>query len=211
MRKRTHASLLAVAALGGGLLVGLLPAGADAASANLIKNPGAEAAAGGTGGVVTVPNWKRTHGSKVTAVKYGTGGFLSKTSPGPSSRGKNFFAGGPQSTPGSSVVVQTVSLKSFASKIDSGHEAFTISGFFGGLGGQPDSAGMEVDFRDGSNTFLDSSTIGFHTPAKTGLFQQERTGTVPAHSRFAYIQLICDGNTPGYNHGFVDNVSLTLG
>src|SRR5436190_14999290 len=63
---------------------------------NVIVNPGAEANVGATTrtGVVHPSGWTFNHNA--TAVKYGSpGGFPTATSPGPSSRGNNFFAGGP--------------------------------------------------------------------------------------------------------------------
>ena len=171
MRMRTSASLLAVTAAGGALLIGLTPVAANAASANLIKNPGAEAGAGGTGGVVKVPNWKTTNGD-FTAVKYGAPGFPTKTGPGPASRGKNFFGGGPTVEPfGSSVATQTVSLASFAGKIDGRQGNVNVSGFFGGEAGQTDNSGMEIIFRDGHGNQTADSSIGFKSVAKTGLFK----------------------------------------
>lgn len=214
MHKKTPASLLAATALGGGLLVGLLPAAATAAPANLIKNPGAEAGAGSNGGVVNLPNWTRISGN-FTAVKYGApGGFPGKKSPGPSARGKNFFAGGAQSMPGASVATQTVFLNSFAGKIDAGHEAFTASGFFGGFGSQSDNSGMEITFEDGQGNLTADWLIGFPTAAqrhnKTGLFQRQVSAHVPVGTRKVFIQLICDGSVGGYNDGYIDNVSLVL-
>src|SRR5207248_847070 len=61
---------------------------------NAIVNPGAEANTGGTGSQVILPTgWTAT--GKPTIIKYGTSGFPLATSPGPATRGKNFFAGGP--------------------------------------------------------------------------------------------------------------------
>jgi hypothetical protein len=214
MRKQTPAGLLAATALGGGLLVGLLPAAAAAAPVNLIKNPGAEAAAGSNGGVVNVPNWARINGN-FTAVKYGApGDFPGKKSPGPSTRGKNFFAGGPQSMPGSSVATQTVFLKSGLGRIDAGHEAFTASGFFGGFGAESDNAGMEITFEDGQGNQTGDWLLGFQTAAqrhnKTGLFQRQVSAKVPVGSRKVFVQLIFDGSVGDYNDGYIDNVSLVL-
>src|SRR5436190_20587516 len=62
---------------------------------NAIVNPGAESNTGSASGndVITPSGW--TASGKPTVVKYGASGFPSSTSPGPSSRGNNFFAGGP--------------------------------------------------------------------------------------------------------------------
>src|SRR3954464_6886478 len=65
--------------------------------ANLIKNPGAESNTGATTNtqVVTPSNW--TANNHPTAIKYGALSALpTSSSPGPSGRGTNLFAGGPQ-------------------------------------------------------------------------------------------------------------------
>jgi hypothetical protein len=104
---------------------------------------------------------------------------------------------------------------SLANKIDSGKESFTVAGFFGGLGSQQDTAGMEVFFRDAGGNFLGGDTsIGFVTAGqrqnKTGLLARSAAGDVPVGARSAYVQLIFNHVTGGYNDGYADNLSLTL-
>jgi hypothetical protein len=209
--------LTTTAAVGGLIAGGVIPAAASTTTANLIKNPGAEAGPGGTGKNVNVPSWTPTTGNGATAVKYGaTSAFPGPTSPGPSQRGKNLFAGGPfDGTYNNVVSVQVVSLNSWKSKIDAHKATYKVSGFFGGVGQQADNAGLEIDFRDASNAFVGSgSSIGFLTPAqrnfKTGLFQRSATGTVPAGARSVYVQLIFDRVKGDYDNGYADNLGLTL-
>jgi hypothetical protein len=45
-------------------------------------------------GAVTIPGWLVTSGGTPTVVSYGTSGFPSSSTTGPSNRGNNFFAGG---------------------------------------------------------------------------------------------------------------------
>src|SRR5882724_4335051 len=109
------------------------PLSSAATSPNLLHNGTAEAAPGGTGGVVNVPGWTRGTGTKFTAVKYGTPGFPSLTSPAPPNRGKNFFAGGPYDPNfNGEVAAQNISLSSYVTKIKTGTVTFTTAGWFGG-------------------------------------------------------------------------------
>src|SRR4051794_6517346 len=109
------------------LLLGVeaLPALA-ATPPNLIADQGAEAAKAGTGGVVAIPKWTRSTGTKATAVKYGSPGFPTATSPGPNVREKNFFAGGPADPDfGNEVLTQTVTVPAGAvSDVDAGKATF---------------------------------------------------------------------------------------
>ena len=209
------AAAMTTAAIGAAVLVAAGPASASATTGNLIKNPGAEGSAPGSG---PAAHWTTTNGNGARVAKYGTSGFPGVKSPGPASRGKNFFFGGnaDPSNPTSSVAVQVVPLPaSLVSKIDSGHESFQISGFFGGLAAQADNAGMEVFFRDAGGNFNGGDTsIGFVTPAqrhnKTGLVSRAAAAAVPAGSRSAYVQLIFDPSVGGVNDGYADNVGLSL-
>src|SRR5690348_5925064 len=84
--------------------------------ANAIVNPGAESNTGSsTGSDVILPTgW--TASGKPTIVKYGApGGFPLATSPGPTTRGKNFFAGGPANAGSApSDLFQTIDVSSLA-------------------------------------------------------------------------------------------------
>ena len=92
---------------------------------NLVVNGNAEAGPGApsNSGVMKPPGWTTT--GEFTAVKYGaSGGFPDMTSPGPSDRGANFFAGGnvPVST-----ATQTISLAAGAADIDKGTVTYVFS------------------------------------------------------------------------------------
>src|SRR5256885_3665131 len=96
--------------------------------ANLILNPGAEANTGATTNtqVVTPSNWTRN--GPATAIKYGALSALpTSSSPGPSDRGKNLFAGGFNAD--ESDLFQTIDVSSVASQIDAHHIQFTLSGW----------------------------------------------------------------------------------
>jgi hypothetical protein len=92
-RNAVRAGIALMAAAG--LTAALAAPGGAATSPNLIKNAGAEGAAGSTNGsVVPVPKWTITTGTTFTAVQYGaSGGFPTTSGPGlPTKKGKNFFA-----------------------------------------------------------------------------------------------------------------------
>jgi hypothetical protein len=189
------------------------PAASAATSKNLIKNPGAEKAAGSTdGSVVPVPGWTVTTGTMFTAVQYGaSGGFPVATDPGPKNRGKNFFAGGDD---GTVVASQTDSLKNDATAIAGGGVTFKLSGFFGGFGSQEDNALVEVDFKDKHGVTLFSTVVGPVTAEErndvTGLLKRSTSGSVPIGSVKALVQLSINRTSGTYNDGYADALSLTL-
>jgi hypothetical protein len=190
----------------------------SAAHPNLIRNPGAESAAGSpTGGVVPVPDWTETTGTGFTAVKYGAsgGGFPTLMSPGPSKRGANFFAGGPDSD--NDVAVQTISLSSYLSAIKAGKASFALSGWIGGSGSKHDSGFVELDFKNQAGNLIGTSeTIGPVTATErdntTGLLHEATSGAVPKAARTAYLQLSLFSATEGaaYNYGFADDLKLVI-
>jgi hypothetical protein len=186
-----------------------------ATSANLIKNPGAEAAPGSPdGSIVPVPKWTELTGTTFTAVQYGaSGGFPGTTSPGPAMRGKNFFAGGPGTD--SITAVQTISLAPFLTAIKAGKARFSLSGWLGGFGTQNDSGFIEVDWKNASGSLVGTSaTLGPVTAAQrnnvTGLLQLAASGKVPKGARNAFVQLSLFPTTGAYNDGFADNISLRI-
>ena len=192
-----------------------VPANASQVSSNLLQNGTAEAGPGGTGGVVGVPGWKRTTGTTFTAVRYGTPGFPSTTSPAPHNRGKNFFAGGKDPASSNEVATETISLASWVSQIKTGKVVATAAGWFGGKGAEKDMAGMEIDFKDGTGAVVGTSLqVGFVTASQrhnvTGLLHSLANHAVPKQARSAYVQLIFDKVTGPYNDGYADNVTLTL-
>jgi hypothetical protein len=147
-------------------------------------------------------------------VQYGAaGGFPTSTSPGPKSRGKNFFAGGPD---GANVVaVQTISLSAFASAIKAGDATFTLSGWLGGYADQGDEAFVELDWKDASGDVVGTSaTLGPVTAAQrddvTGMLKRATSGSVPSTARKAYLQLSLTRVDGSYNDGYADNLSLIV-
>jgi hypothetical protein len=217
MRKLRHTVVCVLCTLGLALpleLTGVTVAQA-ATSANLIKNPGAEAAPGSPdGSVVPVPKWTELTGTTFTAVQYGaTGGFPAATSPGPAKRGKNFFAGGPGTD--SITAVQTISLAKYLTAIKAGKAQFSASAWLGGFGSQNDSGFVEMDWKNASGSLVGTSAIlGPVTAADrgnvTGLLLRTTSGKVPKGARSVFVQLSLFPTTGTYNDGFADNVSLKI-
>jgi hypothetical protein len=191
--------------------------GGAAVSKNLIKNGGAEAAAGSTtGATVPVPQWTLANGSHFTAVTYGaSGGFPGPGDALPTKHGKNFFAGGPADGGTSEVATQTISLKAYLTAIQAGTEPFHASAWLGGFSGQSDEAELEIDWKHGKTTVGTSVVLGPVTETDrggmTGFRLRSASGTVPSNANHAFVQLIMDPVSGGYNDGYADNLKLTLG
>jgi hypothetical protein len=213
-------------------IVGVDTAGAVTFGSNLILNPGAELDAGATTRTATVTptNWTVTSGS-LTAAQYGGGGattlFPTATSPGPSVRGANFFAGGAGTTTSTSTATATqlITLSPDFSVIDAGNATFDLAGFFGGYREQGDRASLRATFQNVSSTSLGDFTIGPVTPAErvaafgssssnlnqpTGLLSRTTAGVVPTGTRSILLTLSMLRDVVSYNDGYADNLSLVL-
>lgn len=180
--------------------------------ANLIKNPGAESNVGASSSsqVVAPASW--THNGNATAVKYGVAGFPTSTTPGPSGRGNNFFAGGPGGA--ESDLFQTIDVSSVGSSTDAGKISYSLSGWLGGFSSQTDNATVFANFQDGSHSFVSQALIGPVTAANRGnvtkLISKSLSGKLPAHTRFVQIQIHFEASSGGYNDGYADNLSFVL-
>lgn len=180
---------------------------------NQIINPAAEIGTGVPNGSSTIlpPSWQTT--SNFTQVQYGAfSGFPNATSPGPSKRGKNFFAGGPNN--GLSTANQLINASNLSSTIDGAGVIFTISGFFGGYTSQNDNAVLNVAFLDASRKTLRQVSVGSVKAAdranRTGLLRREARGSVPKKTRFISVKLTMTRTDGTYNDGYADNLSLIL-
>lgn len=175
-----------------------------ALNSNLIVNPGAETVSNGL-----ATGW--TVNSTPEVVAYGTGGFPTATSPGPSNRGNNFFAGGNDAA---SDFFQTINISNLASSIDAGKVKYALDGWLGGYDSQDDSAEVFINFQSSSKGFVDQASIGPVLAADrqdvTGLFERKTSGTVPAGARYVQVQIHMTRSSGSYNDGYADNLSLTL-
>lgn len=191
---------------------------------NLLADGDAESGDGSSTGFETLaaPGW--TTVGDFSVVQYGApGGYPDGTTPGPSSRGTNFFAGGIDAGPGRSVThaMQSVDVSALAELIQAGttypaHAInYTVSGWFGGYATQDDAAALQVDFLDASDAVLGSATIGNVSAADRGgltaLLARSATGVVPDGTRriVATLTMTRSGSS-GYNDGYSDEFSLVL-
>jgi hypothetical protein len=181
---------------------------------NAITNPGAESNTGSSTGndVITPSGWTQGGAGSATVVKYGVSGFPSSSSPGPSSRGNNFFSGGPSGL--ESDLFQTIDASNQASQIDAGHIKFNLSAFLGGFSSQNDQASVFINLSNASHSFINQFSVGPVTNTDrgnvTGLLSRSLTGTLPAGTRFIQVQIHMDPVSGGYNDGYADNLSLVL-
>ncbi len=179
---------------------------------NLIVNGDAESSPGAHDDTSVLPpvGWKASAG--FTAVQYGaSGGLPGPASPGPSSRGKNLFAGGPNVA--ASTATQSIDVSAAAADIDR-DVSFTVSGYFGGFGNQGDSATMALRFLNAGGTQLGSVNVGGVTPKDrhdvTGLLRRSKTGRLPPGTRSIAVTLTMTRQFGSYNDGYADNLSLVL-
>ena len=161
-----------------------------------------------------VPKWTITSGTMFTAVQYGaSGGFPATKGAGlPTKKGKNFFAGGEG---GLTTAAQTINLKNYLNAIKAGNEAFNASAWLGGFSTQSDEATLEIDWRHGKKLVGTPVILGpvieSDRAGKTEFLLRTATGTVPATADHAYVTLTMNPISGGYNDGYADNLSLTLG
>jgi hypothetical protein len=140
----------------------------------------------------------------------GSTNFPGAASPGPTHRGLNFFLGGTNAT---SLLSQRLDLSPFATDLDDPGVDFALSGWFGGVGAQADSASLTVRFLNASNVLLGSQTVGPVTAAErggvTGLLERSTNGVVPAGTRLAEFTLTAQA-TNNANDALADNLSFVL-
>jgi hypothetical protein len=178
----------------------------------LIVNADAEAGLGSSDcGVVPVPGWI-TQGN-FSVYRYDCDGSDPNSIPGPTNRGLNQFAGGPNNP--SSSATQTIDLSSYAAAIDTGHQTYTLSGYLGGWEYQADNATLTINFKNAANTSLGTATIGPVTNVERGyhsaLLYRKINGLVPALSRKVDVTLQMTRYEGAYNDGQADNLFLGLG
>lgn len=179
---------------------------------NLLVNGNAEADTGAPDNntIVTPTGWTTT--GQFTSVQYGaSGGFPDNTSPGPTDRRKNFFAGGNVAL---STAAQTVSLSAIAASIDTGARSFVLSAWLGGYSTQDDNATVTVVFQNATAATLATYTIGPATQAdrggNTAFVYKSASASVPVGTRAAIVTITATRLQGTYNDGYADDVSLVL-
>lgn len=187
-------------------------AGGAQLNKNLLSNGAAEAGEGSASGfdVLPVPKW--TSNGDVTVVLYGAPDFPNQDSPGPTSRGLKFFAGGPNNAQSS--LSRTVNLKALAADIDTGTVQGTLSGWLGGYSSQEDHADFAVTYVDASGASL--GTVALQTVSATdrgsvtGMLKRKAVDMVPVGARTAQVTLTLTRESGSYNDGYADALSLVL-
>jgi hypothetical protein len=216
-------SKLAVATAGAALSLAFVqanPAQAAIFGMNLIQNGDAEVGSGSNNGstVSSIPGWTKT--GNFTVVRYNAVDSLGiayprATDPGPSNRGRNFFAGGRSNIRSSAS--QLIDISAGSAVIDGVGAMFDLSGFFGGWLFQNDNAVLNASFLSASNSVLNMASIGGVTSgdrgSQTGLLERSTSGIVPTGTRKIKVDL--QMNRVGslfnsYNDGYADNLSLKL-
>jgi hypothetical protein len=210
-------AVVAVAAISVGMLAPIAahaasrPAGAKAV--NIIRDPGAERAKPTSdGSKVPVALWTVAKDKMFTAVAYGAPEFPTRHSPGPKSRGKNFFAGGTSGARSTGTQIDT--LAPYQHLIRSGKARFALSGWLGGFSTQGDFATLTVTWETASGTAIGQSTIGPVTEAQrkgvTGMLKRSSAGPVPRGATQVLVTLHMVRKDGEYIDGYADNLSLKI-
>ena len=180
---------------------------------NLIVNGDAEAQVGAAGNDIVAPAGWTTTGN-LSAVSYAedTGGGPLPNTPGPTERGANFFAGGPDTA--LSTATQTVDVSSSAALIDAGTMTYNLAGWLGGYSSQDDNATLQATFEGASGNALGTATIGPVLAADrddiTELLYRMATGLLPVGTRQVVLLLTMTRDSGAYDDGYADDLSFTL-
>ncbi len=136
--------------------------------------------------------------------------FPGSASPGPVSRGRNFFLGGAGDD---AVMTQIIDLAALAGDFADPGADYVLSGFLGGAGAEADCATFGARFLDATGNELGSASIGPVTAADrqetTGLLERRATGHLPAGTRLVEFALTAaSGSTT--NDATADDLSFML-
>jgi hypothetical protein len=181
---------------------------------NLIRNGDAENGAGSpTGAKVGTPNWTLTGGA-FTAVPYNAaGGYPNTTTdPVPAQHGFNFFSGGNTASTGAN---QTIDLSAIGTRIDTGNQAFTFSGDFGGFATETDAVGVDIVFLDSNHGQIGTTpSLGPYAPSDrgnvTGFKNHSTTGVLPVGTRYIFVEIEMIRSSGTADDAYLDNLSFVL-
>lgn len=184
---------------------------AQSLGTNLLVNPGADAGPGAADAATYVPVSGWVQSGNVSAVAYGSPGFLSAGSPGSLNRGANLFSSGPPS--GGSTLSQEVDLRPLRETIMAGGTVAQFAAWLGGVGTNSGTVSLSLELLDATYNLLSTTTLEAVTPAERGGISQmlkRRTDlAVPAAARFARVKMSFSGNVDGKS-GLADDVRLVL-
>ena len=215
----------ALVALVGGLatiLVMAAPLGAGRTAVpggNLVQNPGAEDSPGSPVPTVVKPvGWTTTGNLSAWVYAAREGDWPTQAFAATIGGGKNFFAGGPGDNSGKQTThtaTQTIDVTGAATEIDAGQVGATLSAFLGGYTVSEDLATVTARFLDAAGAELGSVRVGPVNTADrkrlTVLLKRTAQANLPANTRSIAVVIAVKADGNGANHGFVDNISLTLG
>ncbi len=181
-------------------------------SANLIVDPGGEAATCTTNGAdgMTVPGWTIAKGEPNVVCYNNPTGYPTASTPGSPNRGNAFFSGGGT---GDSQLTQSADVSAAASAVDTGKVTYNLSGWLGGYSSQNDRVALDATFLNAAGASLGSAQIGPVTNTDrsntTEFLQRATSGTVPAGTRQIKIDLVFTWSY-GVLDGYADDLALTL-
>jgi exodeoxyribonuclease-3 len=182
---------------------------------NLISNGGAEGNPG-TASIFdrVITDWETsTTNTATTAQLYNKTGFATAIPGG----GANYFHGGNlfSQSPESHSIREKISAADLSEGIDLGLARYDLSGYFGGVTTQSDTATLTATFLDALGGSLGSVAIGNVTAAErqniTRLLQRTTSGEVPMFTRDINLTLtFTKGAENTVNDGSADNLSLVI-
>jgi hypothetical protein len=187
---------------------------------NLLANGDAETDTGAADSttVVNPSGWNVGSSTSLTpgftVVKYGaSGGFPGTNTPGPSDRGNNFFAGGPDEQQDDAI--QVIDLSSIAADIDAGRISANLSGWLGGFSSEADSMELTMNFSPSQDPSSNAPISAGEVTASdrnnvTEFLQVSKTKLIPVGTRSVTIALTATLATPSYNDGYADDISFKL-
>lgn len=186
---------------------------------NLVVNPGAEDSPGTDVHTVVKPvGWATTGSLSNWTYAAAEGDRPTKAFAATIGGGKNFFAGGPGDNSGKQTThraTQTIDASGAATEIGAGQVGATLTAFLGGYTVSDDLATVTARFLDAAGAEVGSVHVGpVNTEDRkrlTVLLKRTAQANLPPSTRSiaVVISVRADGN--GAHHGFVDNISLTLG
>ena len=181
--------------------------GSPPPSANLLRNPGAEAGASGHGKLVGVPGWNLT--GSFTVDDYGDTDRPSVDVGLAIYGGKNYFFGGPGKPV--STATQAVDVSAYADEIDKGALDFSFGGYLGRYASQRDSMDLRGEFLGSDGAALKTIAItGPVSGTTTGFRLTIWTAAVPGGTRSIRVTLTATRRDAFNNDGYADNVELFL-
>lgn len=192
-------------------LLGALTAHAGNYGYNLVANGDAESVPTASTALQSFPGW--ISDGIVSIHAYGWGNWAYPATPGPDTRGNNFFRGGNAAT---SQAWQRIDLDFASPDIDAGKVIYDFSAWIGGYEYQSDQSAVALAFLD-----AEGQPISNVLPILGPVTVDERSGTtqalpraavnmVPVGARSALVLMNFSRDTGSDSDGYIDDISLIL-